>query len=111
MRAGRDDFADFLKIPVHSFGVCVGRDEPGVYPTVGTNGAAGWQQYLGTSPSPNRKRVVARIADGEVWFPCAPKAWSASPHALILKPDFDRLGLGLVREGCRLGNRRRSQKI
>ena len=75
MRAGRDGFADFLKMPVHGFGVCVGRDDPGVFPRSGQT-------------APNRKPVVARIADGEGWFPCAPKAWSASPHALHLETRF-----------------------
>ena len=88
MRAGRDGFADFLKMPVHGFGVGVGHDEPRTYPTVGTNGA----EQIGP--------LKARIADGARSRPFSrPKPGQRpllSHPRLILKPDFDRLGLRVL---------------
>jgi hypothetical protein len=87
VRAGGYGFADVLKMPVHGFGVGVGHNEPRPHPAARADGP---EQI---SP------LAARIAHGAGARsfsrpkPCQRSLLSNS--RLILKPDFNRLGLGV----------------
>ena len=93
MRARRDGFADFLKMPVHGFGVYVGRDEPGVYPTVGTNGAG--QKATGSAYRGWRGLVLLR-AQSLVSVPTPSLVQHALQIGLVLGLFGKAVGLGTV---------------
>src|SRR5208337_3402182 len=87
---GADGFGDFLEMLVHGFGVGVGHHKPRAHPTVRADGA----EQIGP--------LVARIAHG-----AGPGSFSRpkpcqrsllSDPRLVLKPDFDGLGLGVFRK-------------
>ena len=89
MRAGRDGFGDLLEMLVHGFGVGVGHHKPRAHPTVRADGA----EQIGP--------LVACIAHGAgpgSFSRPKPCQRSLLPNPrLILKPDFDGLGLGVFR--------------
>ena len=90
MRARRNGFADFLKMPVHGFGVGVRHNEPSAHPTVRTNGA----EQIG----PFIARIAHGAGSGSLARPKPRQRPLLSDPRLVLKPDFDGLGFGALRK-------------